>query len=99
MKRAIDESLRRRIKQTEFNRQHKITPRSINNAIKESIQDSNQGVEFVRGLTGEPLEQYQLHKYITELEYEMELAARNLQFEKAAALRDKVKELKNATGN
>jgi len=99
MKRAIDESLRRRIKQTEFNRQHKITPRSINNAIKESIQDSNQAVEFVRELTGEPLEQYQLHKYITELEYEMELAARNLQFEKAAALRDKVKELKNATGN
>ena len=47
-------------------------------------------------LTGEPIEQYQLHKYITELEYEMELAARNLQFEKAASLRDKVKELRNA---
>ena len=48
---------------------------------------------FVQELTGEGLEQYQLHKYISELEYEMELAARNLQFEKAAALRDKIKEL------
>ena len=47
-------------------------------------------------LTGEPFEQYQLHKYITALEYEMEMAARNLQFEKAASLRDKLKELRNA---
>jgi len=36
----------------------------------------------------------ELNKYISELEYEMELAARNLQFEKAAILRDKIKELK-----
>jgi len=99
MKKAIDESLRRRVKQTEFNRKNKITPRSINKAIKKGIEDSNQTQEFVQALTGEPIEQYQLHKYITELEYEMELAARNLQFEKAAALRDKCKELKNATGN
>ena len=55
--------------------------------------------EFVRELTGEPIEQYQLHKYISELEYEMELAARNLLFEKAASLRDKLKELKHATSN
>jgi excinuclease UvrABC nuclease subunit len=35
-----------------------------------------------------------LNKYISELEYEMELAARNLQFEKAAVLRDKINEIK-----
>jgi excinuclease ABC subunit B len=97
MKKAIDESSRRRIKQTEFNRKYKITPRSIDKAIKKGIEDSEQIQEFVEGLTGEPLEQYQLHKYINELEYEMELAARNLQFEKAADLRDKIKELRNAT--
>ena len=48
-------------------------------------------------LTGEELDKYQLHKYLAELEYEMELAARNLQFEKAAVIRDKIKELKEVT--
>ncbi len=99
MKKAIDESLRRRVKQIEFNRKNKITPRSIDKAIKKGIEDSEDVQEFVQGLTGESSEQYQLHKYITELEYEMELAARNLQFEKAANLRDKVKELRNAIGH
>jgi excinuclease ABC subunit B len=98
MKKAIDESGRRRIKQLEFNRQHKITPRSIDKAIKKGIEDTGQIEEFVQGLTGESAQQYQLHKYITELEYEMELAARNLQFEKAALIRDKLKEFKHVTG-
>ncbi len=96
MKKAIDESNRRRIKQTEFNLKYKITPRSIDKAIKKGIEDSEQIQEFVQELTGEPIEQYQLHKYISELEYEMEMAARNLQFEKAASFRDKIKELRNA---
>ena len=48
------------------------------------------------GLTGQTQDEYRLHKYISELEYEMELAARNLQFEKAAAIRDKIKELRGA---
>ena len=99
MKKAIDESFRRRIKQIEFNRKHKITPRSIVKAIKQGIEDSQDVAEFVQELTGESVEQYQLHKYISTLEYEMELAARNLQFEKAAAIRDKIKEIKSATGN
>jgi len=99
MKKAIEESRRRRAKQTEFNRKYKITPRSIDKAIKKGIEDTEQIQEFVQELTGEPIEQYQLHKYISELEYEMELAARNLQFEKAAAIRDKIKELRNATGH
>ncbi|MFH0917994.1 MAG: excinuclease ABC subunit UvrB [Candidatus Omnitrophota bacterium] len=99
MKKAIGQSRRRRVMQIEFNHQHKITPRSIDKAIKKGIEDSEEVQEFVQALTGEPTEQYQLHKYITELEYEMELAARNLQFEKAAVLRDKVKELRNAIGH
>ncbi len=97
MKKAIDESFRRRIKQIEFNRKHKITPRSIVKAIKQGIEDSQDVAEFVQELTGESVEQYQLHKYISTLEYEMELAARNLQFEKAAAIRDKIREIKRDT--
>lgn len=99
MKKAISESRRRRDIQLKYNRKNKITPRSIKRAIKEGIEGLEDTSEFVRELTGEPKEQYQLHKYISELEYEMELSARNLHFEKAAAIRDKIKEIKNATGN
>ena len=99
MKKAISESRRRRKLQFEFNQKNAITPRSIQKSIKEGIEGSEETDEFLRGLTGEPIEQYQLHKYISELEYEMELAARNLLFEKAASLRDKLKELKHATSS
>jgi excinuclease ABC subunit B len=99
MRKAISESRHRRKLQLKFNQENAITPQSIKKTIKQGIENLETTSEFVQGLTGETSEQYQLHKYILELEYEMELAARNLQFEKAAALRDKVKELKNATGN
>jgi excinuclease ABC subunit B len=99
MKKAIDESNRRRKIQLQFNLKNKITPRSIKKAINEGIEDLIQADEFVANLTGESLNEYQLRKYISELEYEMELAARNLQFEKAASIRDKIKELKIATNS
>jgi len=99
MKKAISESRRRRETQFKFNQENAITPRSIQKTIKEGIENLENAEEFVQSLTGEPLEQYQLHKYISELEYEMELAARNLQFEKAASLRDELKELRHATGS
>jgi len=93
MKKAIGESRRRRKLQVEFNRKNAITPRSIQKSIRDGIETMQETEEFVGGLTGEPQEQYQLHKYISELEYEMELAARNLLFEKAASLRDRIKEI------
>ena len=99
MKKAITESRRRRKLQLEFNQKNAITPRSIQKSIKEGIEVMQETEEYLRELTGEPKEQYQLHKYISELEYEMELAARNLLFEKAAGLRDRIKELKHATGD
>ncbi|MFA6350368.1 MAG: excinuclease ABC subunit UvrB [Candidatus Omnitrophota bacterium] len=94
MKKAISESQRRRKLQLEFNKKNNITPRSIEKTIKQGIEDLEQVEEFVEGLTGLKKEEYELNSYISELEYEMELAARNLQFEKAAVLRDKIKELK-----
>ncbi|MBM3244764.1 MAG: excinuclease ABC subunit UvrB [Candidatus Omnitrophica bacterium] len=94
MKKAINESRRRRKIQLEFNTLNKITPRSIQKAIKQGIEDLYKAEEFTQELTGLNKEKYELNKYISELEYEMELAARNLQFEKAAALRDKIREFK-----
>ena len=49
---------------------------------------------FVQELTGEQKDEYDLHNYISELEYEMGLYARNLQFEKAAVIRDKIDQIK-----
>jgi len=93
MKRAMQESLRRRKIQLAFNKENNISPRSIQKAIKEGIEEFEQSENFVMGLTGEARDEYELNKYISELEYEMELSARNLQFEKAAEIRDKIKEM------
>jgi len=95
MKRAIAESNRRRKIQLEFNRKNKITPRSIQKAIREGIEDLTDAQNYVADLTGQARDEYELSKYIAELEYGMELAARNLQFEKAAAIRDKIKNLRD----
>jgi len=94
MKKAISESNRRRMVQLEFNRKNKISPRSIQKAIKQGIEDLAGAEELVVNLTGQNKDDYEINKYISQLEYEMELAARNLQFEKAAAIRDKIKEIK-----
>ena len=99
MKKAIEESMRRRDIQLRFNLKNKITPRSISKAIKEGIEDLVDAENFNLELTGEGKEEYELRKYISELQYEMEMAARNLQFEKAASLRDKIKKLKNDTNS
>ncbi|MFH1507634.1 MAG: excinuclease ABC subunit UvrB, partial [Candidatus Omnitrophota bacterium] len=84
MKKAISESKRKRKLQLEFNRKNKITPRSIQKAIRDGIEDLAAAEIYVQELTGQARDEYELQKYISELEYQMELAARNLQFEKAA---------------
>ncbi|MDD4980606.1 MAG: excinuclease ABC subunit UvrB [Candidatus Omnitrophica bacterium] len=94
IKKAIAESNRRRKIQLEFNVKNKITPRSIQKAIRQGIEGLEEAEEFVANLTGEAKDEYELNKYISQLQYEMELAARNLQFEKAAVIRDKIRELK-----
>ena len=94
MKKAIAESERRRKMQLEFNEENNITPHSIQKAIKEGIEDLEEAEEMVEDLTGLNKDEYELNKYISQLQYEMELAARNLQFEKAAVIRDKIKQIK-----
>jgi len=93
MKKAVDESLRRRKLQLLFNQKNDITPRSIQKAIKQGIEDLAEAEVYVADLTGEAKDEYELRALIAELEYEMELCVRNLQFEKAAQLRDQIREL------
>jgi excinuclease ABC subunit B len=95
MKKAIDESNRRRKIQLEFNSKNNVSPRSIQKAIREGIEDMQEAEKFVEAQTGEDKDDYELRRYVSELEYEMELAARNLQFEKAAVIRDKLKSFRD----
>ena len=98
MEKAISESRRRRKIQSEFNAKYKITPRGIQKAIREGIETLQEAEEFTQDLAGLPKDELELRSYISELEYEMELAARNLQFEQAAKIRDKIKEFKQPNG-
>jgi excinuclease ABC subunit B len=95
MRRAIDETDRRRTIQLEFNRVHGITPRTIQKAIAESWAEA----DYV-DLTGvaEEAEIYvpldQIPKQIANLEKQMRNAAAQLEFEQAAELRDRIQRLK-----
>lgn len=94
MKKAIGESSRRREIQTEFNKRYNISPRSIEKAIKEGIKSYKKAREVIENVVEETDEMYDVTSLIAELQHDMEVSARNLQFEKAAMLRDQIKELK-----
>jgi len=94
MKKAIDESGRRRKIQFEFNSAHGIRARSIEKAIREGIESHKKARELIAAVVEETDDQYDITALVGELQHDMALAARNLQFEKAAGLRDQIKELK-----
>lgn len=94
MKKAIDETQRRRTKQLAFNKENNITARSIEKAIKDGIEIFKKAEEIVIEASGQDRDEYERDTVISELEREMEVSARNLQFERAIELRDRIKELK-----
>lgn len=94
MKKAIRETERRRKIQVEFNRKNKITPRSIQKAIKESIEAGREAEELVIERTGQKAKDYDIEVAIAQLQSQMHTFARNLQFEQAALLRDEIAKLK-----
>jgi len=98
MKRAINESRRRRETQTAFNKKNNIKPKTIKKAIQEGIASYRKAKELAPKLSGEKMDEYEIHTLISDLEHNMMLAARNLEFEKAALLRDQIKELQKEKG-
>ena len=99
MKFAIDETNRRRAKQVKYNQEHGIVPVSIHKAIHDLTEELTpkavaepKGEYRVKSVGGIP--RTELQKIVNELQKQMKDAARNLEFEKAAALRDEMYELK-----
>ena len=97
MQAAITEMDRRRKIQVEYNEKYNITPKSIIKAVGESLV---QHEKFeIASLVEEEMEEYNAsknpQKLITRLEKQMFAAAKNLEFEKAAELRDRIKRLRD----
>ncbi len=99
MKRALDETNRRRAKQRKYNEENNIIPVSIHKAIRDlTDQMSDKAVAEMRGeykTRGEStIPRGEMKRIIDDLEKQMKEAAKNLEFERAAALRDELYELK-----
>ncbi|WP_144372068.1 excinuclease ABC subunit UvrB [Vogesella urethralis] len=99
MQRAIDETERRRAKQVAFNTEHGIVPQGVNKKIKDIIDgvyqpDAGDKKTLAETARIAMLDEKALAKEIKRLEKEMLEAARNLEFEKAAKLRDELKAFK-----
>src|SRR5512139_2112444 len=99
MKYAIDETNRRRAKQMKYNEEHGIIPISIHKAIHDLTEEmSPRAVAEMRGeynvKEASGLPRKELQRIIAEMEKQMKEAAKNLEFEKAAALRDEMYELR-----
>ena len=94
--RAIDETARRRRIQDEYNKANGITPSSVRKGIREVIEATKKAEEmegydsFLAGRRPAELTKKELHDYVGKLEKEMRQAAADLQFERAAELRDLV---------
>jgi len=97
MQRAMKETERRRVKQIAYNEAHGITPTTIDKAIKDIMQDlmktDEKKAKRLLALEMAP-ETKEIAEVIAEKEKEMREAAKNLEFELAALLRDEVRMLK-----
>lgn len=97
MRAAIDETDRRRGIQSAYNEEHGITPKSVSKSVRDVIEATKQadGEENYKGKKASELTTKELKALVKKLEAEMKQAAKDLQFERAAELRDIVFEYKS----
>jgi excinuclease ABC subunit B len=94
MQRAIEETKRRRQIQEAYNREHGITPQGIKKAIKDITERVKAVAEPKTEYIAIPETREDIARLVKELEKQMKAASRNLEFEKAALLRDRIIELR-----
>jgi len=99
MQRAIEETNRRRKLQEAYNRKHGITPETVRKSIRAGIEAAAAAHAQSNAAVGRTNDvQYITEEYLNELEQEMLAAAEALEFERAAALRDRIMQLRDQVG-
>jgi excinuclease ABC subunit B len=88
----------RRTKQMEYNEKHGITPQTVRRAVQESLHTILRGRELAASVINEAGGDFNLTELLRELEDDMQSASANLEFERAALLRDQIMEIKSGTG-
>jgi excinuclease ABC subunit B len=94
MQKAIEETGRRRQIQEAYNKEHGITPRGIRKAIKDITERVQAVAETRAPYAVTPISKEEMAQLIKQLESQMKAAAKNLEFEKAAMIRDRIIELR-----
>jgi excinuclease ABC subunit B len=88
----------RRAKQMEYNEKHGITPQTVRRAVQESLHTILRGREIAASVIQEAGGNFNVTELLRELEQEMQEASANLEFERAALLRDQIMEVKSGVG-
>jgi len=88
----------RRVKQLEYNEKHGITPQTVRRAVQESLHTILRGREIAASVIQEAGGDFNVTELLRELEDEMQEASANLEFERAALLRDQIMEVKSGAG-
>jgi excinuclease ABC subunit B len=98
MQKAIEETQRRRQVQEAYNKEHGITPQGIRKAVKDITERVRAVAETRTPYTVTSISKEEMLQLIKQLESEMKAAAKNLEFEKAAMIRDRIIELRKDEG-
>src|SRR5882757_4287508 len=98
MEALISISEYRREKQMDYNEKHRNTPQTVRRAVQESLHTIFRGREVESSVIREAGGDFNLTELLRELEQEMQEASANLEFERAALLRDQIMEVKSGTG-
>ena len=96
MQRAIEETYRRREIQQKYNEEHNITPKSVAKEISQGLRAIIPEKEKSKKLDLRKIPREELPTIVKELTSQMQLAAANLEFERAAELRDQIEDIKTA---
>ena len=94
MQRAIDKTNARREVQMNFNREHGITPKTVKRLLDTNLKVDDAGELYAKSKKAEKMPKAERKKLLDELNAKMKYAAKNLEFEEAARLRDEIMKIK-----